>query len=505
MKFRTKIWMLPLAAAGVFIVGLSSAIVVGHSTQTTLAHLQNVDNPYLESMLRVGRDAEQLRMTLQSAASEGDPGKLDELKPLQADAVKALDTAAALEGKADSAQALRQAFNGWHEAALAATKAMLDKQDFSALLPTMQAKQAEFEKQLAAQEAAARDAQAQSFTAAARGVNRNQWLSGLTGLVVLLVLGITSHRVIVSVWRDIGSEPMELASAVRRVAEGDLNVHIPVHPKDTRSLSASFAAMTRKLSETVHTIREATDSITTASSEIASGNLDLSARTEQTASSLQSTAGSIEQLTGSVQQSAEVANTANSLAQQAVHAASRGNEIVGDVVHSMQEISEASRKISDIIGVIDGIAFQTNILALNAAVEAARAGEQGRGFAVVAGEVRTLAQRSANAAREIKTLIHASSEKVESGSRLVQSAGSAMQEISADVEKVTRMIGDITHATQEQSSGIGLINQSVASLDGATQQNAALVEQASAAAESLKIQAQRLSGAVAIFRLAQHA
>jgi methyl-accepting chemotaxis protein len=169
----------------------------------------------------------------------------------------------------------------------------------------------------------------------------------------------------------------------------------------------------------------------------------------------------------------------------------------------MQEISEASRKISDIIGVIDGIAFQTNILALNAAVEAARAGEQGRGFAVVAGEVRTLAQRSANAAREIKTLIHASSEKVESGSRLVQSAGSAMQEISADVEKVTRMIGDITHATQEQSSGIGLINQSVASLDGATQQNAALVEQASAAAESLKIQAQRLSGAVAIFRLAQ--
>jgi methyl-accepting chemotaxis protein len=311
MKFRTKIWMLPLAAAGVFIVGLSSAIVVGHSTQTTLAHLQNVDNPYLESMLRVGRDAEQLRMTLQSAASEGDPGKLDELKPLQADAVKALDTAAALEGKADSAQALRQAFNGWHEAALAATKAMLDKQDFSALLPTMQAKQAEFEKQLAAQEAAARDAQAQSFTAAARGVNRNQWLSGLTGLVVLLVLGITSHRVIVSVWRDIGSEPMELAGAVRRVAEGDLNVHIPVHPKDTRSLSASFAAMTRKLSETVHTIREATDSITTASSEIASGNLDLSARTEQTASNLQSTAGSIEQLTGSVQQSAEVANTAN--------------------------------------------------------------------------------------------------------------------------------------------------------------------------------------------------
>jgi len=331
-------------------------------------------------------------------------------------------------------------------------------------------------------------------------------LSGLTGLIVLVVLGVTSHRVIVSVWSDLGGEPTVLNELVHRMADGDLNVVIPVAAGDERSLSASVAALTHRLHDTVSTIRDATDSITTASSEIASGNQDLSSRTEQTASSLQATAGSIEQLTGSVRQSADVANTANDLAGDAVAAAERGSQIVSSVVKNMDEISTSSRKINEIIGVIDGIAFQTNILALNAAVEAARAGEQGRGFAVVASEVRSLAQRSATAAREIKSLINASTEKVDSGTRLVQDAGQAMQQISSGVEKVTRMISDISMATREQSSGIGLINQSVSSLDSATQQNAALVEQAAAAAESLRLQAGRLGEAVSVFRLGhQHA
>ena len=237
------------------------------------------------------------------------------------------------------------------------------------------------------------------------------------------------------------------------------------------------------------------------SSEVATGNADLSQRTEHTASNLQQTASSIEQLSGTVRQSADAASTANQLAASAATVARRGGEVVSQVVSTMDEINTSSKKIADIIGVIDGIAFQTNILALNAAVEAARAGEQGRGFAVVASEVRGLAKRSGDAAREIKSLIGASVEKVESGSRLVADAGSTMNEIVASVQRVSDMIGDITAASNEQSQGIGQVNTAVTQLDRMTQQNAALVEQSAAAAESLKQQATRLNEVVGAFRL----
>jgi methyl-accepting chemotaxis protein len=234
---------------------------------------------------------------------------------------------------------------------------------------------------------------------------------------------------------------------------------------------------------------------------VAGGNQDLSQRTEQTASSLQQAASSMTQLTGTVRQSAEAASQANQLADSASSVARRGGAVVGEVVSTMDQISTASRRIADIIGVIDGIAFQTNILALNAAVEAARAGEQGRGFAVVAGEVRSLAQRSAEAAKEIKSLIGSSVERVEAGSRLVQEAGGTMNEIVASVQRVSDIIGEISAAAGEQSSGIGQVSQSVTQLDAMTQQNAALVEQSAAAAESLREQSQRLSGLVSAFRL----
>ncbi|HET6786607.1 MAG TPA: methyl-accepting chemotaxis protein, partial [Aquabacterium sp.] len=240
-------------------------------------------------------------------------------------------------------------------------------------------------------------------------------------------------------------------------------------------------------------------SISTASAEIATGNMDLSSRTENTASSLQQTASSMEQLTGNVQQSAQAASQANELATHAAQVARRGGTLMNDVVSSMAEIDTASRRISEIITVIDGIAFQTNILALNAAVEAARAGEQGRGFAVVAGEVRSLAQRSATAAQEIKTLILASSEKVSSGTHLVNDAGTAMQQIMDSVQRVTSVIGEISHASGEQSSGIVQINQAVNQLDQMTQQNAALVEQSAAAAASLKEQVLRLNESIDTF------
>jgi methyl-accepting chemotaxis protein len=256
----------------------------------------------------------------------------------------------------------------------------------------------------------------------------------------------------------------------------------------------------RRVEASISQVRSSADSIGVAAAEIASGNLDLSQRTEQAASSLQQTSSSMEQLTGTVRQTADSARTANQLASSASTVAQRGGAVVSEVVATMEDINQSSRKIADIIGTIDGIAFQTNILALNAAVEAARAGEQGRGFAVVASEVRSLAQRSAAAAREIKSLIGASVDKVESGSRLVQDAGATMGEIVASVQRVSDVIGEISAAAAEQSSGIGQVNGAVSSLDRMTQQNAALVEQSAAAAESLKDQAARLTTLVATFQ-----
>ncbi|TDM04939.1 MAG: hypothetical protein C4K60_21170 [Ideonella sp. MAG2] len=286
------------------------------------------------------------------------------------------------------------------------------------------------------------------------------------------------------------------------VAEGDLTQRIAADTQDEiGELVSTLGLMQDKLRALVSDIRISADSIQTASAEVAVGNQDLSGRTEVTASNLQQTASSMEQLTGTVAQSADAAAQANQLATSASSMAVRGNEVVNQVVHTMNDIHAASAKIADIIGVIDGIAFQTNILALNAAVEAARAGEQGRGFAVVAGEVRGLAQRSAQAAKEIKALIGASVERVQTGGQLVSDAGSTMQEVVASVKRVSDIIGEISSATREQREGIGQVNDTVTQLDQMTQQNAALVEQSAAAAESLKEQAQRLATVVGTFRL----
>jgi methyl-accepting chemotaxis protein len=259
--------------------------------------------------------------------------------------------------------------------------------------------------------------------------------------------------------------------------------------------------MQGSLAQIVGQVRESAESIEVASAEVASGNLDLSTRTEQTASNLQRTASSMSQLSGTVSQSAEAAGQAKQLAGTAANAAGRGGEVVSRVVLTMDEINTSSKKIADIIATIDGIAFQTNILALNAAVEAARAGEQGRGFAVVAGEVRLLAQRSAEAAREIKVLIATSVEKVSTGTSLVGAAGTTMTEIVSSVQRVADIIGEIAASASEQSAGLGQVNGTVGELDQMTQQNAALVEESAAAAQSLREQAVRLSGLMSHFRL----
>jgi methyl-accepting chemotaxis protein len=298
--------------------------------------------------------------------------------------------------------------------------------------------------------------------------------------------------------------PIERAEQIAKaIAQGDLtDHHIDASGNDEAArLLRSLADMQHSLGTLVGQVRQSTDSISTASTEIATGNQDLSVRTEQTASNLQRAASSMDQLTSTVRQTADAAQQANQLASSAGKVAARGGAVVSQVVSTMNDINTSSKKISDIISVIDGIAFQTNILALNAAVEAARAGEQGRGFAVVASEVRSLAGRSAEAAREIKDLIGASVERIETGSRLVSDAGQTMTDIVSSVQRVSDIIGEITAAATEQSNGISEVNTSVLHLDQMTQQNAALVEQSTAAAESLHEQADRLAEVVRTFKL----
>ena len=298
-------------------------------------------------------------------------------------------------------------------------------------------------------------------------------------------------------------QPLEQAARMARtVAQGDLSGPPAVAGRDaTGQVLAAMNEMQTQLVGLIGRVRQSADSISTASAEIAGGNADLSHRTEQQAAALQETAASLQQMTESVARSAETARQASQLAGTAVEVADRGGAVVGRVVQTMDQISGSSRRIADIIGTIDGIAFQTNILALNAAVEAARAGEQGRGFAVVAGEVRSLAQRSAEAAREIKSLIGESVERVQAGTELVADAGRTMDEIVAQVRRVTDLIAEMDAATNEQSRGINQVNQAVGSLDQGTQQNAALVEESAAAAESLRQQANELTSLVAVFRV----
>jgi len=328
-------------------------------------------------------------------------------------------------------------------------------------------------------------------------------------LLILFAIGACVSAlmllVIRSVTGSLGGEPLYATEIAGRIADGDLDLQVAVAAKDQHSLLHAMRRMQERLAATVREIRDGSSAISGATREIAAGNADLSARTEQQAASLQQTAASMEQLTATVKQNADNARQAGQLAQSASAIAARGGAVVSQVVDTMQGISTSSRKIADIIGVIDGIAFQTNILALNAAVEAARAGEQGRGFAVVAGEVRTLAQRSAQAAKEIKALIDDSVSRVDSGSALVDRAGDTMDEVVQAVKRVTDIMDEISEASAEQSSGIEQINQAVIQMDQVTQQNAALVEQAAAAAGSLEQQAQRLQQAVSVFRLQEAA
>jgi methyl-accepting chemotaxis protein len=318
-------------------------------------------------------------------------------------------------------------------------------------------------------------------------------------LVACVVIALVITR---GLLRQLGGEPSYAAEIANRIAQGELSVEVVTRPDDRSSLVYAIKTMRDSLSTIVGKVRAGTESISTASAEIATGNRDLSSRTEQQASALEEAASTMEELTATVRQNADNARQADALAQSASEVSGEGGRVVEQVIATMGSINDSSRKIVDIIGVIDGIAFQTNILALNAAVEAARAGEQGRGFAVVASEVRNLAQRSAAAAKEIKVLIDDSVDKVQVGSKLVEQAGATMEKVVDSVRRVTDIMAEISSASREQTSGIEQVNGAIGEMDATTQQNTALVEQASAAAQEMHDQAAALAAVVGVFKLA---
>ena len=414
---------------------------------------------------------------------------------------------ARLAGDEETAQfgQLMKAWDGYHQAQQRVVKLGQDKQQQDAADISDGQSSMAFDELIGALNALIQfnyeGGQAASRQVDAVYVQARAAIGALLGFALLLGLGL-AYVITRHLMAQLGGEPSVATHVARAVAEGDLSTPIQLRPGDRDSLMAWLQAMQRGLAEAVTHVRQGSEHVATASTQIAQGNQDLSSRTEQQASALQQTAATMDELGSTVRNNADNARQASQLAQGASSVAAQGGAVVGEVVQTMKGINDSSRKIADIIGVIDGIAFQTNILALNAAVEAARAGEQGRGFAVVAGEVRSLAQRSAEAAKEIKGLITASVERVEHGSTLVDRAGRTMTEIVGAIQRVSDIVGEISAASEEQSSGVAQVGQAVTQMDRGTQQNAALVEESAAAAESLKLQAQQLVQAVAVFTLA---
>jgi methyl-accepting chemotaxis protein len=501
MKFRSKIWLLPLSVGATFGVGLVLSLVMGVQNNRNLESLQTVETPFLEHLFEAERGVHQLQADFQAAALEDDADRLKDAQTTTLGVRESLSKARQLEGKSELVGSLSTAFEAYQAAALAATQAMLNKSVEPELLKRMNTTQKELANQTLVSRQQAHLTLDERFVNLAAAQREGLMLNAITGFLIVLGLGLGSRAIIASVWRDLGAEPGAAATVVQHVGGGDLSMHIELQAGDTSSLIANLKFMQNNLTEVVSSIRMGAEAMATATTQIAAENLDLSSRTEQQAHALEQTAASMEDLSITVKKNFESGKHANQLAAFASEIAVKGGTVVTEVVHTMEAINVSSRKIFDIIGVIDGIAFQTNILALNAAVEAARAGEQGRGFAVVASEVRSLAGRSAEAAKEIKTLIGDSVDNVNAGCKLVQQAGSTMDEIVVSVRRVADIMGEITAASQDQSIGIDQIKQSVIQMDKVTQQNADLVQEAAAAAQSLEQQANAMVQTVSVFKL----
>jgi methyl-accepting chemotaxis protein len=503
MSIKRRIWALPVIATVIFGIGIAASVYFSTTAIESIKTTESIDYPVLDRSKNIQADVQGIVDALKQAVGEDDKKGIDAVNERAKKVREKFKGLSSLPGQQALGDRLGKEFDAYFGPALSVAKIMLgvDQGDPQAAIGQMQTSLKVLEDDLKKTVESAQKQFTTGVDNSGDNVRRVLWTVIAAGLIVMLVLVVVSYFIIRTIWQQLGGEPeyaQEIASAV---ASGNLTMQIEVEQGDTTSLLAALNEMQTRLQNMVSEIKTSAETIKVASAEIASGNSDLSSRTESQASSLEETSSSMETMTETVKQNADNARQANKMVETASEVAIKGGAVVSQVVTTMDDINQSSKKIVDIISVIDGIAFQTNILALNAAVEAARAGEQGRGFAVVASEVRSLAQRSAAAAKEIKTLIGDSVDKVRTGSVLVDQAGQTMGEIVASVRRVSDIMSEITAASQEQSTGIQEIGSAINQMDEMTQQNAALVEQAAAAAESLEEQADLLTKALDVFKL----
>ncbi len=504
MNIKHRIWALPVISTIIFGLGVAASASIATGALGSIRTTEQVDYPVLDAAKGITLDVGAVADALRDAVSEGDKARITQVGEQAGKLRTKLAAFGTIAGQADNARRLTKEFDAYYAPALSAARIMLEMEqgDPQATVTRMQSTLATLNKDLAATNEAAQQQFKAGIAHSDASVRKVVSAMVLTALIVVASLALVSFFVVRAIWQQLGGEPEYARQIARAVADGDLSMDITTDPQDRSSLLAALKDMRAKLANMVADIKLSAETIQTASAEIASGNADLASRTESQAGSLDQTSRAMEALTGTVRQNAGNASQANQLVIDASSIATRGGQVVSGVVTTMGDINSSAKKIVDIISVIDGIAFQTNILALNAAVEAARAGEQGRGFAVVAAEVRNLAQRSASAAKEIKELIGDSVTKVNAGTALVDQAGVTMGQIVESVRKVADIMVEISAASQEQTSGIEDIGRAIVSMDEMTQQNSALVEEASAAAESLTDQTGQLNLALAAFKLA---
>jgi methyl-accepting chemotaxis protein len=504
MSIKRRIWALPVISTIIFGLGIAVSAGIANGALTSIRTTERVDYPVLDASKSLALEVGAVTDSLRDAVTEGDKARITAVGE-QAGKLRAnLAKFGAIDGQQAAGARLTKEFEAYYAPALSSARIMLEMEqgDAQATVGRMQSALAVLNTDLKKTNEAAMAQFKAGIAASEASVNKVLSTMVLAALVVVLSLALVSWFVVKAIWKQLGGEPEYARDIATAVAAGDLSMDIKTDAGDNSSLLSALKEMRGRLANMVAEIKSSAETIAVASAEISSGNTDLAGRTESQAGSLESTARAMDELAGAVRQNAANTSEANTLVMTASSIATRGGKVVGGVVATMGEINTSAHKIVEIISVIDGIAFQTNILALNAAVEAARAGEQGRGFAVVASEVRNLAQRSAAAAKEIKALIGDSVAKVNAGTVLVDEAGVTMGQIVASVKKVHDIMAEISAAGQRQSQGIDDIGRAIASIDDMTQQNSALVEEASAAAVSLLDQTDQLSGALAVFKLA---
>jgi methyl-accepting chemotaxis protein len=503
MNIKSRIWSLPVISIIIFSIGIAVSSYFANTAQGTIERTGAVDYAMLSQSQILRTDVQALSDDLKNAVMEGDKKRLDSVDGNVSKLNAKFAAFGAIAGQQANGARLTKAFNAYAVQGKHTARVMLQIEtgDTAAEIASMQKTFNAIAEDLDRTIAAAKLQFAAGIKDSAASVRMGQLVSVGVAALVILALAVVAHFVIRAIWQQLGGEPEYAANIARAVAAGDLSMPIAFDQKQPDSLLAALSEMRTRLEGIVGEIKTSAEEIRHASAEIASGNADLSARTESQATNLGHAAHSMAEMTGAVQQNADSARHATEQANRACDVAVRGGAAVEQVVTTMDDISASAKKIVEIIAVIDGIAFQTNILALNAAVEAARAGEQGRGFAVVASEVRNLAQRSASAAKEIKGLIVDSVNKVATGSALVQDAGRTIGDVVNAVQQVTTLIREISESSRHQSTGLETLNASVTEMDESTQRNAAMTEEAAAAAGSMQEQAIQLSAAVGVFTL----